>query len=90
MVGTPYLSKYPNLIYNASIHPVYCSLFMSKFFGSVNEVDFHNKSSQSNLSLEKFWVTQCGWIRLYTTVTMVIDNPTMNSSFNSISITSEI
>ena len=43
---------------------------MSKFFGSVNDVDSHNKSCQSDLALEKFWVTQCGWLRLYATVAM--------------------
>ena len=41
---------------------------MSKFFGSVNEFDSHNKLRQSNLALEKFWVTQCGWIWLCMTV----------------------
>ena len=43
---------------------------MYKFFGSVNEVDSHNKSRQSGLALEKFWVTQCGWLWLCTTVAM--------------------
>ena len=27
-------------------------------------------SRQSDIALEKFWVTQCGWIRLFTTVAM--------------------
>ena len=43
---------------------------MSKFFGSVNEVDSENKSRQSDLALEKFWLTQCGWIRLCINVAM--------------------
>ena len=43
---------------------------MSKFFGSVNEVDSHKKSRQSDLALEKFWVTHRGWLRLCTTVAM--------------------
>ena len=30
----------------------------------------HNKSRQSDLVLEKFWVTQCGWIILCTPVAM--------------------
>ena len=34
----------------------------------MNEVDSHNKSSQSDLALEKWWVTQCGCLRLCTTV----------------------
>ena len=37
---------------------------------AVNEVDSHNKSRHSDLSLEKWWVTQCGWLRLCTTVDM--------------------
>ena len=41
---------------------------MYKLFGSVNEVDSHNKSRQSDLVLDKFWVTQCGWLRSCTTV----------------------
>ena len=36
----------------------------------MNEVDSHNKSRQSDLALEKWWVTQCGWLQLCTTVAM--------------------
>ena len=43
---------------------------MSILFVSANEVDSHNKSRQSNLAPEKFWVTQCICIRLCTTVSM--------------------
>ena len=43
---------------------------MYKFFGSVNEVGVHNKSRLSDLALGKLWVTQCVWLRLYTTVDM--------------------
>ena len=43
---------------------------MSKNKSSVNEVDSHNKAIQSYLALEKWWVTQCGWVRLCTTVAM--------------------
>ena len=43
---------------------------MSKCFGSVNEGKSHNKSRQSDLALEKFWVTKCGWLQLCTTVAM--------------------
>ena len=42
---------------------------MSKKY-SVNEVDSHNKSRQSDLALEKWWVNQCGWLRLCTSVAM--------------------
>ena len=43
---------------------------MYKFFGSVNEEDSQNKSLQSDIALEKFWVAQCSWLRLYTNVSM--------------------
>ena len=43
---------------------------MSKFSGLVNELDSHNKSRQLDIALEKFWLDQCGWLRLFTTVTM--------------------
>ena len=43
---------------------------MSKFFGLVDAVESHNKSCQSYLALDKFWVTQCGWLWFCTTVAM--------------------
>ena len=45
---------------------------MSKFFGSVNKVDFHNKPRQYNLGLENYLVNQCNWIWLCKTVSMEI------------------
>ena len=66
----PYLSKYPNQFYNVSIRFVACPLLMCKFLGLVIDVGSHNKSRQLDLLLEKSWVTQCGWLRLCTTVDM--------------------
>ena len=43
---------------------------MYKFFVSINEVDSRKKSIQSDLALEKYWVTKCGWLRLCMTVAM--------------------
>ena len=63
-----HLSKFPDTFFNAVIHPVARPIAMSKLFGSVSEVDSQNKSSQSDLVLKKFWVTQCGWKRLCKTV----------------------
>ena len=68
--GIPYLSKYHDQFTNVAIHPVSHPLIMSKLFGSVNEVDCHNKSKQSYLALNKFWVTQCSWLRLCPEVAM--------------------
>ena len=75
--GFLYLYKYPDQFANVSICPVARPLVMSKK-SAVNEVDSHNKSRQSDLALEKWWVTQCGWLRLCTTVAMgmnITDNP---------------
>ena len=35
-------------------------------------MDSHNKSCQSDIALEKFWVTRCGWLWLCTSVAMGI------------------
>ena len=69
-LGITYLSKYPDQFYNVLICPVARPLLVSKFFGLVNKVDSYNKSRQSDVTLEKLWVTQCGWIRLFTTIAM--------------------
>ena len=71
-LGIPYLSKYPVQFYNVSIRPVDHPLLMYKVFGSVIEVDSYNKYRNSDIALDKFWVTKCGWIRLCTTVAMVM------------------
>ena len=55
-LGIPHLLKYPDQFSNVSIRPFSRPLLVSKFFGSVNEVDSHNKSRQSDISLEKFWL----------------------------------
>ena len=41
-----------------------------QFVSAINEVDSHNKSRHSDLALEKWWVTQCDWLRLCTTFAM--------------------
>ena len=45
---------------------------MSKLFVAVNDFDSHKKSRHYDLALEKFWVTQCGWLRLCMKVAMVM------------------
>ena len=74
--GIPYLSKYPDQFTNVAILHVAHQLVMSKLVSAVNQDYSHNKSRQSDLALEKWWVTQCGWLQLCTTVVMVmtIDN----------------
>ena len=69
-LGILYLSRYTDQFYNVSILPVDRHLLMSKCFGSVNEVDSHNKSCLLYLALDKYWVTQFGRLQLCTTVAM--------------------
>ena len=45
---------------------------MYKLLGYVNEVDSHNKSRLSDFALEKFWITQCSWLWLFTAVDTVM------------------
>ena len=56
------------LAVNLVAHP----LVMYKFFGCVNEVDSHNESRHHDFVLDKFWVTQCGWLQLCATIDMVM------------------
>ena len=65
----PCSSNYPEQFTNVAIRPVARPLVMSKN-SDVNEVDSHSKSIHSDLELEKWWVTQCGWLRLCMTVAM--------------------
>ena len=55
---------------------------MYNLFGSVNEVNSHKKYRQSDLALKKFWVTQCGWIRLFTAVAMGMTITNFQKIFN--------
>ena len=71
--GPTYLSKYTNQFSNVSICSFDLLLVMYNFFGSVNGFDSPKKSRQSDLALEKFWVTQYGWLQLYTSVDMVMN-----------------
>ena len=69
-LGIPYLSNYLDQFSNVSIQYDAGPNLMSNFFGLVNEVGPKNESRQSYLELEKFWVTQCGWLWLFTTFSM--------------------
>ena len=64
-----YLSILTNLLilpFSLLLVPLLCQFC----FSAVNEVDSHNKSRQYDLELEKWWVTQCGWLQLSTTFSM--------------------
>ena len=68
MVFPIYISILTNLLmlpFALLLVPLLC-----RFFSAVNEVDSHKKTRQSDLALEKWLVTQCGWMRLCKTVSM--------------------
>ena len=43
---------------------------LGRYFNDCNVIDNHNRMRQSDLSLEKYWVTQRGYFRLATTVAL--------------------
>ena len=64
--------NYPSILTNLLMFSISLLLvpFLFQKKSAVNEVDSHNKSRHSDFVLENFWVTQCGWLRLCTTVAM--------------------
>ena len=54
---------------NVTTCPVVFTLVVLKIY-TVIEVESNNKQIQSDMALEKWWVTQCGRIQLCTTVSM--------------------
>ena len=55
--GVPYLSRYPDNFPNVSISPVFCPHFIGGYFGAFNTIDNHNSMLQSDIELDKYWVT---------------------------------
>ena len=61
-----YSSNYTDQFANAYIKNVAYTQIRYKLFESVNEIYPQNKSIQSYLALENYWVTKCGWLWLCT------------------------
>ena len=68
--GDPYLSHFPDIYCNISVRPVVLPHFLGRYFNACNAIDNHNMMWQSDLLLEKYWVTQSGYFRLATTVAL--------------------
>ena len=66
--GTPYEMKYTDDYGNVQIRLIDCPDIVSCFYKDSNLIDMHNQVRQSELALEKKWVTQCGYFRLATTL----------------------
>ena len=66
--GEPYEARFPDAFGNVCIRHVKRPVVVSRFFKFSNQVDLHNQARQFDLALEKKWITQDGWFRLYTTI----------------------
>ena len=65
--GKPYEAKFPDKFGNVCVHQVARPAVLSTYFQYSNSIDLHNQSWQYDLALEKKWVTQDPYFRLYTT-----------------------
>ena len=68
--GEPYLSCFPDIYSNVSVRPVFSPHLLGRYFNACNAIYNHNRMWQSDLLLEKYWVTQSGYFRLATTVAL--------------------
>ena len=66
----PYLSHYPDDYSNVSICPVVSTHTISRYLSACNAIDIRKRVRQSDLALEKYWVTQSGYFTLATTVAL--------------------
>ena len=66
--GDPSLSRFPGIYSNVSVHPVVCPHLLGRYYNACKSIDNHNMMRKSDLSLEKYWVTQSGYFRLANTV----------------------
>ena len=68
--GDTYLSHFPGIYSNVSVCPVVIPHLVGRYFNACFAIDNHNRMWQSDLALEKYWVTQSGYFRLATTVVL--------------------
>ena len=66
--GEPYSARFPDKFGNVCTRQVARPDIVSHYFRYSNVVDLHNQARQFDLALEKKWVTQNGYFRLYTTI----------------------
>ncbi len=66
--GEPYVTKWPDVDGNIMTRNVMRLVLASRYFLGFNKVDKHNQLRQSELALEKKWLTTDGWFRLFTTL----------------------
>ena len=66
--GKPYEAKWKDRHGNTQTKYVPRPDVISRYFEDSNKIDSHNQSRQSDLHLEKNWISRCGFFRLATTL----------------------
>ena len=62
--GDPYLSCCLGKFSNVSFIPVVCTCFLGRYLNACNTIGNHNRMCMSNLFLEKYCLTQSGYLDL--------------------------
>ena len=68
--GVPYLSRFPDIYSNFSVHPVVCPHLLGRYLNARNKIDNNNGMQQSDIALYKYWVTHSDYFRLATRVSL--------------------
>ena len=68
--GDSYLSRSPEIYYNVSVCPVVSPHLLGRYFNACDAIYNHNRIRQSDIALDKYWVTQSRYFRLATTVAL--------------------
>ena len=55
--GDSYLSRFPDIYSNVSVRPVVRPRLLGRYFNACNAIDNHNRMRQSDISLDKYWIT---------------------------------
>jgi hypothetical protein len=66
--GEPYIARFPDVNGNVAQRSVPRPAVISDYFKDSNVIDSHNQARQSELKLEKHWITFDCWFRLVTTL----------------------
>ena len=53
----PYLSCFPDICSNVYVCSVVCPHFLGRYFNACNSIENDNRMQQSDLALDKYWVT---------------------------------
>ena len=62
--GDSYLSRFPDIYSNFSVRPVVCPRLIGSYFNSCNTIYNHNSMQQYDIALDKYWLTQSGYLDL--------------------------